>query len=259
MRTFIIATVITISMFAGNPLHITKLTLNLHKTTLNKETNTTIKLIATYDDNTTKDVTNQAEWIIDHPEAVTIKSHTLMAKEDTEVAIRARIDGKFSNNIKLTIYWEVNGHRLPHEPDPAVNNATLEGVDSNNNGVRDDVERKIYEKFSKPIERVMTMDEARFNQKVLIAPVTKAREIVKFSIKIGNCSIYLKHIGLRAKKWHENDKYIDNITFNNPQRVRKYLDYNLALSGGVYGSSPSDWNKDACSQEVKNVLKEMGL
>jgi hypothetical protein len=249
-------------MFTASSLYaktLQGLHLTVGQSSINRGTNTTIQATATYDDNITKDVTDQVEWIIDQPEALTIHGHTLTAQKETKVAIRARMNGKFSNNTKLTIYWEVNGHRLPPEPDPTVNNATLKGVDSNNNGVRDDVERKIYEKFSKPIERVMAMDEARFNQKTLVEPATKAKEIVMFSTKIGNCSIYLKHIGLRAKKWRENDKYIDNITFNNPQRVRKYLDYNLALSGGVYGSSPSDWNKDACSQEVKNVLKEMGL
>jgi hypothetical protein len=48
------------------------LALTLSDTTLNKETNPTIELTASYDDNTTKDVTNQAEWIIDHPKAVSI-------------------------------------------------------------------------------------------------------------------------------------------------------------------------------------------
>ncbi len=37
----------------------------------------------------------------------------------------------------------IHGHRLPPEPDPKVNNATLLGVDVNHNGVRDDVERWI--------------------------------------------------------------------------------------------------------------------
>jgi hypothetical protein len=41
----------------------------------------------------------------------------------------------------------INGITVPPAPDPATNNATLAGVDSNNNGVRDDVERKIAEKI----------------------------------------------------------------------------------------------------------------
>jgi len=41
----------------------------------------------------------------------------------------------------------INGYTLPPEPDPKINNATLLGVDSNNNGVRDDVERWIVKNF----------------------------------------------------------------------------------------------------------------
>ena len=41
----------------------------------------------------------------------------------------------------------INGHTLPPEPDPAINNASLLGVDSNDNGVRDDVEIWIYKKY----------------------------------------------------------------------------------------------------------------
>jgi len=39
---------------------------------------------------------------------------------------------------------DVMGERLPPPPDEEKNNATVEGVDSNNNGVRDDVELAIF-------------------------------------------------------------------------------------------------------------------
>ena len=41
----------------------------------------------------------------------------------------------------------IHGHQLPPEPDPQVNNSTLLGIDSNNNGVRDDVEIFIIKKY----------------------------------------------------------------------------------------------------------------
>jgi hypothetical protein len=34
----------------------------------------------------------------------------------------------------------IHGYTLPTEPDPTINNSTLLGIDSNDNGVRDDVE-----------------------------------------------------------------------------------------------------------------------
>jgi hypothetical protein len=41
----------------------------------------------------------------------------------------------------------INGIMVPPAPDEAVNNSTIEGVDSNNNDIRDDVERFIAEEF----------------------------------------------------------------------------------------------------------------
>ncbi len=44
---------------------------------------------------------------------------------------------------KLTLA-DVLGQRLPPEPDPALKDATVEGIDANNNGIRDDVELAIF-------------------------------------------------------------------------------------------------------------------
>jgi len=40
----------------------------------------------------------------------------------------------------------INGYTLPPEPDPVVNDSTILGIDSNDNGVRDDVEIWLLEK-----------------------------------------------------------------------------------------------------------------
>ena len=47
---------------------------------------------------------------------------------------------------KLTIE-NVNGEHLPPPPDPAQVDATVEGIDANMNGIRDDVELAIFEKY----------------------------------------------------------------------------------------------------------------
>lgn len=64
----------------------------------------------------------------------------------------------------LTVGSEmINGISVPPEPDPTINNATLAGVDSNQNGVRDDVERVIagaskkatYDAYTLPIATLL--------------------------------------------------------------------------------------------------------
>ena len=120
---------------------IKSINLKVTKTKLNKDSNTSIKVIAKTKDNKQIDITNKVKWLIKPKGAVIINKNTLIAKKDINTTIQAKYKNLSSNKIKLNIYWEVNGHILPPEPDPKVNNATLGGVDSNNNGVRDDVER----------------------------------------------------------------------------------------------------------------------
>lgn len=47
---------------------------------------------------------------------------------------------------KITLA-DVLGNNLPPPPNKQENDATMEGVDANNNGVRDDVELAIFEKY----------------------------------------------------------------------------------------------------------------
>jgi hypothetical protein len=50
------------------------------------------------------------------------------------------------NSTVLTLA-DVMGENLPPKPDQAVNDSTIEGIDANNNMVRDDVELAIFEKY----------------------------------------------------------------------------------------------------------------
>jgi len=67
------------------------------------------------------------------------RMQVLAGDEQTKVDV-ARIHA-----TKLT-WSDING-TLPPEPDPTANSATLAGIDSNGNGIRDDVERAIYLKY----------------------------------------------------------------------------------------------------------------
>ena len=236
------------------------LSLRVGTTSLNKDHNTTLSLTGTYADGTRKDLSAQAKWIVTPKDAIKITGHTLMALKDVNVTLRAQVGSILSNPVHLEIYWEVNGHRLPPEPDPKVNNATLLGIDSNHNGVRDDVERWIYEKYPVRLHRALLISKAKFFQMVLIIPLSDAKKLAEENTKNINCELYLGDIddAIESDDWLENEEVLKNMIFNTKERVRKYLDYNIALSGGVYGSSPKDWNRDACSEEIRRVLEEMG-
>ncbi|NPC56659.1 hypothetical protein [Caenimonas soli] len=71
----------------------------------------------------------------------------------------------------------INGIAVPPEPDKALNQATVAGVDSNGNGVRDDVERLIATQFgtSAPIY-AQAMTHAKTLGEALASPSQEASQ-----------------------------------------------------------------------------------
>ncbi|MEJ2527586.1 MAG: hypothetical protein P8Y49_05835 [Sulfurovaceae bacterium] len=234
-----------------NPL--VALNLELNATSLNIGEKASMVVTGTFKDNTIKEVNDQVEWIITPSGSVDINGTTLTALKDNDTTtIRAKVGSVVSNAIDLEIYWKVDGYALPPEPDEIENNATLEGIDSNGNGVRDDVERKIYAKYPKKLHRELLLDGAGVFQEIMAQPTEKAKETQKEVSRIIHCEIYLGHLDkeIHSDDWLENGEYIKDLTFNTKERVRKYLDYNIALSGGNFASKPSDWNRGECSKET---------
>jgi len=188
----------------------------------------------------------------------------VVANRDYIIKIVKHSNGNSRYNITYNFIAKseevIHGHTLPPEPDPDLNNATLGGVDSNNNGVRDDVERAIYKKYDKKLHALFLMDGAKEFQKILVQPVENAKEIEKDISRNIDCKLYLMDVDreIASDEFLYVD-YLENISFNNAARTARYLDFNKALSGGNYASYPQDWAKHSCSQEVQNQLEEMGL
>ena len=84
-------------------------------------------------------------WVIEVPFVVIfvgalLRIPALNEKERTEQVV-AQIHAQ-----RLTLA-DVNGENLPPQPDPAKVDATIEGIDVNWNGIRDDVELAIFKKY----------------------------------------------------------------------------------------------------------------
>jgi len=150
----------------------------------------------------------------------------------------------------------INGHILPPEPDSKLNNATLLGIDVNRNGVRDDVERKIYMTFDKEIKRQYYMQEARYLQSMLadsnlIQNAHKWQQKNNYNIGCGSYLYRKYNIILKF----ENIKFIEENTLTTKDRLRKYLKYDRELSGGVY-SVPNELRiESSCDFNVTKALK----
>jgi hypothetical protein len=150
----------------------------------------------------------------------------------------------------------VNGHTLPPEPDPDVNNATLLGVDANNNGVRDDVERWIFKTYDEPIVQAVAMQNARAFQ-IILADPSKARERTKFMEAQTDCESYYMHQDARkliprGKSLYEEQR---PLVLNTRERSRAYYEYNQALSGGVYPGRDRNTHKERCDFNETKILQ----
>ena len=147
----------------------------------------------------------------------------------------------------------INGHTLPPEPDETLNNSTLLGIDSNNNGVRDDVEIWIYTNYKDkhPIHIDIAMQAARAYKKVLEEP-ERAAEITEEVSGAFFCSAYYQHDAKYLNEptlisEHEDiTRLVNNIYFNTKERTDTYWQYDTLLSGGVYTIPWSDEQKAMC-------------
>ena len=219
----------------------TSLTITTSKTTLNKDENTTVKVMARYKGGATKEVTDKVEWIVTPKDAVIVTEKILIAKKDNSTTLNAKLGTTLSNTVNLSIAWIINGHTLPPEPDKTVNDSTLLGVDVNGNGVRDDVERWIYEKYKDkhPIHIDIAMQAGRAYKKVLETP-ERAKEIHDEVSAPMSCEayyqIYAKYFNepLLVKEDIDTEYFRNKIYFNTKERMDAYDKYDTLLSGDTY-------------------------
>ncbi len=170
---------------------------------------------------------------------------------------------KHIKEIKYRFYVPavINGYKLPFEPNPVVNNATLLGVDTNDNGVRDDVERYIIKKYKdEKIAVEIGFQLARAYNTVIEDPAN-VEETHKVSDAASDCEGYFRVYAKLFKEdfYLENEidsKLFESMNLNTKERIRAYLMYDRALSGGVYGSAKIKDMKKNCTFDVEQMLKD---
>lgn len=145
-------------------------------------------------------------------------------------------------NIKVTMA-DADGSKLPPEPDAVQNNETIAGIDSNNNNIRDDVERAIFEKYpgDKNLKlRAALMQYAQSLQKSLTLVIWKetwsesAKVESRASLCVGEVSrngdhqeSYERFLSLNAE--------IESLVLNNENR-KSQKNSNEGFAGSWGGS-----------------------
>ena len=217
-----------------------------------------LNIKATLNNGTTTNLVNNVEWMIQDSSIISINQNNLVTSlKEGSTSIYAMFDTFQTLPVNITVYQEINGHRLPPEPDPAINNSTILGIDSNDNGVRDDVERKIYVNYTKPIEQAFMMQDAKSYPKILNNPIIAAtsEEVEQENWNYYSCIGYLRRVkGIRRPKG--TVEFLENAYMNTRERIRAYIEFNEASSGGVY-SMPihdEDLKPENCDFDVEAVL-----
>ena len=242
-----------------NQPKVVSLTLNKSNIQLNEDNTTSISVNAKYDDNTTLDVTDDVEWVISNPNIISIEKNIITPKAEGETTLQAKFNNQTTTEISVTVYKEINGYKLPPKPDETLNNSTILGVDSNSNGVRDDVEIFIVKQY-KNEHKIVTeigFQLARAYQKILDNPLdTEANDVALTDAM--DCNKYFKR---SAKTFGDPvliDRYIDedfeNLQLNRKSRVKAYWEFDAQLSGGVYESTTYDKLKEKCNFDVASLL-----
>jgi hypothetical protein len=113
----------------------------------------------------------------------------------------------------------INGISVPPEPDIKQNNATIAGIDSNSNGVRDDVERKVAEKSKDSEEYLRALNYA-----IIIQDIVTNNKIYSESDLI--CASLAHPEGEEVA-----EKIITDLVVNNEARLSAYKDAILMKNG----------------------------
>ena len=144
------------------------------------------------------------------------------------------------------LVWSIEGSTglAPKEQLAALENSgaipklergnTLQGIDANGNGVRDDVEAYINANYTMPLQRAAALQAAKaFQATLLVDPSNvQAAKVTASRVIDGLNWIFSRFDGAPATKDPSQvSKELEAITTNTKQRLLAYLAYNKALDG----------------------------
>ena len=243
---------------------------SIDATEVNRDTNISYTITPIYDKGKIPKELKELKGLeivsdVDNSIKVDYQNKTLIALKDTNLTLKAKIGNIISNPQMLNVYWEVNGHRLPPEPDPKVNNSTLLGVDVNHNGVRDDVERFIIieEAKNKEFPKTQTAISLQYAwawQKMIENP---SLEIRKYLEDASNCQEYFINKHTIGMTYHEYIKWekmhpgklgirLEDKIFNTKERILRRFEFNKACSGHIF-DLPEEYTVKSCRTNIDKL------
>jgi peptidoglycan hydrolase-like protein with peptidoglycan-binding domain len=129
-------------------------------------------------------------------------------------------------------YGTTTATELPKIPDEKTSSTTLAGTDSNNNGVRDDIELLLSQKAKSPNDLPYLLLYAKEYQKEITGPTPKSRgEALKIISKVSCTEKQNLKNGMDSKAMEAFDIYVQSQYINTPERKKTWSDfYNVVVS-----------------------------
>ncbi len=204
-----------------------------------------------------EDITQKASYLSHDNSVINVEKGLISGLKEGSTTLKVSYRGKHIT-IAVEIYETVDGYLLPHAPQNP--NVTLLGVDSNHNGLRDDVERWIHKDMSTfrhpKIERMIAVSQAKAYQAVLLDPKNTDNQVLEAITKASNCWQYyarLKDIPINGATDQFGNKLRDK-QFNTKKRLNIYLDYDSAFRGKVFIVAQTHlFNTGCCEDNIKVV------
>jgi len=145
----------------------------------------------------------------------------------------------------------INGFKLPPEPDEKKNNETLLGIDFNDNGIRDDVERWIITHYAQDpkypkTKTAIALQYAWASQRILENPTMESKKYLDDAL---DCQYYWEWKEMKENTQgfskFEQGKYYSELSFltnpvikdkiyNTRVRIEQKFRFNAALSGNIF-------------------------
>ena len=202
------------------------------------------------------------KWSLDNPDNIDV------AIEDPAAVTTKLILGEVqtSANITLTLQVtdnagatasaqatirivEIDAARLPPRPDAQASMQTVQGIDTNGNGVRDDVEHSLYDLYplDTPRREILLVGAQGLQMQVLAGGAGKqgARDAAaKRTGEFAACAV----AGIDILNLQKDMAALERFTVNTAAREQAYRDFQVSMSGTIHDAiDPASVN---CSIEM---------
>jgi hypothetical protein len=114
---------------------------------------------------------------------------------------------------------------------------TLAGIDENQNGIRDDIEKYIVENYPDEGQRKALFQDAKVMQTSLLVNVSDMTAVKKVGVEMSRSVTCMfskfKSRDVSDQNPHIVSKKIESMTTNTKERLKAYLRFNKAMDGAA--------------------------